>query len=124
MAFQKRYFADRWQETCERAGVTGLHFHDLRGTTVTMLAEAGCTLPQIVSITGHTLRSAQVIIERYLSRTSKLAVSAIAKFENVLETDFAKRPAKQDRQNQPKSWPPRRDSNPQPPDSKSGALSS
>jgi hypothetical protein len=51
-------------------------------------------LPEIVSITGHSLRRAQDVLEKYLSRTSKLAESAIAKFENVIETDFAKRPAK------------------------------
>jgi hypothetical protein len=34
------------------------------------------------------------MLEKYLSRTSKLAESAIAKFENVTETEFAKRPAK------------------------------
>jgi hypothetical protein len=42
-----------------------------------MLAEAGCTLPEIVSITGHTLRRAQDILDKYLARTSKLAESAI-----------------------------------------------
>jgi integrase len=94
LAFKKRYFAEHWADTCKKAGITGLHFHDIRGTTVTMLAEAGCTLPEIVSITGHTLRSAQEILDKYLARTSRLAESAIAKFENVLETDFAKRPAK------------------------------
>jgi len=59
-----------------------------------MSAEAGCTLPEIVSITGHTLRRAQDILDKYLAQTSKLAVSAIAKFENVIATDFAKRTAK------------------------------
>jgi hypothetical protein len=72
---------------------------NLRGITTTMLAEAGCALPQIVSIAGHTLRSAQIILERYLARTSKLAISAMAKFENVIATDSAKRPAKQGSQN-------------------------
>jgi integrase len=95
LAFKKRYFAEQWEQTCKAAGIVGLHFHDIRGTTVTMLAEAGCTLPEIVSITGHTLRRAQDILDKYLARTSKLAESAIAKFENVMETDFAKRPAKQ-----------------------------
>jgi integrase len=94
LAFKKRYFAEKWEETCKLAGIEELHFHDIRGTTVTLLAESGCTLPEIVSITGHSLRTAQTIIEKYLARTSKLAASAIAKFENVLETDFAKRPAK------------------------------
>jgi hypothetical protein len=27
--------------------ITDLHFHDLRGTAITMLAEAGCTVPEI-----------------------------------------------------------------------------
>ncbi len=94
LPFKKRYFADQWEETCKVAGIDGLHFHDIRGTTVTMLAEAGCTLPEIVSITGHTLRRAQDILDKYLARTNKLAESAIAKFENVVETDFAKRDAK------------------------------
>jgi integrase len=93
-AYSKRYFAEHWEKTCKVAGVADLHFHDIRGTTVTMLAEAGCTLPEIVSITGHTLRRAQDILDKYLARTSRLAASAIAKFENVIETDFAKRGAK------------------------------
>jgi integrase len=94
LSFKKRYFAEKWEETCKLACIEELHFHDIRGTTVTLLAESGCTLPEIVSITGHSLRTAQTIIEKYLARTSKLAASAIAKFENVLDTDFAKRPAK------------------------------
>ena len=59
LAFKKRYFAEQWEATCKAANIVDLHFHDIRGTTVTMLAEAGCTLPEIVSITGHTLRRAQ-----------------------------------------------------------------
>jgi hypothetical protein len=74
--------------------VTDLHFHDLGGTAVTMLFRAGCNIGEIVTITGHSLRRAQDILEKYLARTSQLAESAIAKFENVLETDFAKRSAK------------------------------
>jgi len=60
------------------------------------------TVPEIVSITGHSLRRAQDILEKYLARTSKLADNAIAKFENALETNSAKRPAKQGGQNAPK----------------------
>jgi integrase len=94
LAFKKRYFAELWDQSCKAAGIVNLHFHDIRGTTVTMLAQAGCTLPEIVAITGHSLRRAQDILEKYLARTSKLAESAIAKFENAMETDFAKRAAK------------------------------
>ena len=38
-------------------------------------------------------RRAQEILDKYLARTSWLAESAIAKFENVVATDFAKRAA-------------------------------
>jgi hypothetical protein len=61
-----------------------------------MLFRAGCNIGEIVTITGHSLRRAQEILDKYPTRTSQLAESAIAKFENVLETDFAKRPANAD----------------------------
>lgn len=81
--------------TKRAAGIgSELHFHDLRGTTVTMLFEAGCTVAETAAITGHTLRSAQSILDKYLARTSPLATSAIVKFENRMEQERAKRPAK------------------------------
>lgn len=64
-----------------------LHFHDLRGTAVTRLAEAGCTVPEIAAITGHSLESAGRILSRYLGPTPALSESAIAKLEtNRVET--------------------------------------
>jgi integrase len=99
-SYSKRYLAEQWEKTCKAAGIVDLHFHDIRGTTVTMLAEAGCTLPEIVSITGRTLRRAQDIPDKYLARTSKVAESAIAKFENVIATDFAKADCKMTTSNQ------------------------
>lgn len=96
--FKKRYFSSKWEETCTLAKIEGLHFHDLRGTTVTMLFQAGCNLGQIVSVTGHSLRRAQEILDRYLARTSTMADTAIAKFETVLAQDFAKQGAKREPQ--------------------------
>lgn len=105
-AFQKRYFAEKWDEVYTAASLPGvgdeasgippdpkarLHFHDIRGTTVTMLFEAGCTVAEVASITGHSLRRAQEILDRYLSRTSSMATNAIAKFENNMAPDFANR---------------------------------
>ena len=90
-AWQKRYFAEQWDEASKAAGITDLHFHDLRGTAVTMLAEAKCDVPEIASITGHSLKSVHTILEKYLSRTKLLAESAMTKFENASSTDFANR---------------------------------
>ena len=66
-----------------------LHFNDLRGTAITLLAESGATVPQIVSITGHTMQSATRILERYLSMTPALSKAAMTAFENASATVFA-----------------------------------
>jgi integrase len=66
-----------------------LHFHDLRGTTVTLLSESGSTPQQIAPITGHSLKTVHRILERYLARTSGLAEQAIFNWENSERTKFA-----------------------------------
>jgi len=66
-----------------------LHFNDIRGTAITLLAESGATIPQIVSITGHTMQSATRILERYLSMTQALSKAAMNAFENASATAFA-----------------------------------
>lgn len=90
-AWQARYFKAQWQKASRSAGIEQLHFHDLRGTAVTMLAEAGCTTSHIAAITGHSMRTVNSIVDRYLARTKDLATSAMALFENATSTDFANR---------------------------------
>lgn len=76
-------FRNAWRRLSRKAGITDLTFHDLRGTAVTRLAEAGCTQAEIATITGHSLRDVGAILERYQARTAKLAISAIAKLERA-----------------------------------------
>lgn len=56
-----------------------LQFMHLRHTAVTELAIIGCTTLQIAGITGHTPKSVEQILTRYLVRTSALAAAAVAK---------------------------------------------
>jgi integrase len=74
--------SNRWKDVCRRIGVHDLHFHDLRGTTVTLLADCGATEPEIASITGHSLRSVHAILSSYLGRTKTQASNAVAKFSS------------------------------------------
>jgi hypothetical protein len=53
-----------------------LQFMHLRHTAVTELAISGCTTLQIAGITGHTPKSVEQILTRYLVRTADLAASA------------------------------------------------
>jgi len=80
-AWKKRYFSQCWQEASQQANILDLHFHDLRGTAITMLAEAGATVPEIASATGHSLQHVTRILEVYLARTRPLADGAIAKLD-------------------------------------------
>lgn len=79
-------FRHKWRETTLAAGVDGKRFQDLRGTTVTALADAGCTPIQIASITGHSIRSVESILEHYVARTRAQADAAILMLENAKRT--------------------------------------
>ena len=79
-------FGTSWFKTSRKAGIVELTFNDIRGTSITMLSEAGCTPQEIATITGHTLKSVAQILERYLARTRPLAEAAILKLENARAT--------------------------------------
>jgi integrase len=51
----------------------GLVFRTLRHSAVTWLAEAGCELPLIAGVTGHSLKTVEQIVDRHLIRTRRLA---------------------------------------------------
>lgn len=70
------------------SAIKDLHFHDLRGTAVTMLAEAGCSNAEIAAITGHSMQHVETILTKYVSLTRDLAQSAMAKLENA-GSDFS-----------------------------------
>jgi integrase len=87
-------FRATWRKTCERAGVKGLTFHDLRGTAVSRLASAGATEMEIAAITGHAVSNVRSIMDKfYFNRDPAMAVSAVQKLEK--RTKSANRPANQ-----------------------------
>ncbi|MER9622649.1 hypothetical protein NKI98_14615 [Mesorhizobium sp. M0222] len=65
---------------------------DLRDTAVTWLALAGCTIPEICAITGHSLSSATRVLKHYLAVHPEMADAAIKKmvswYEAGGETEF------------------------------------
>ena len=75
-------FRASWRKACAIAGITGVTFHDLRGTAVTRLALVGASEAEIATITGHSLRDVHAILDaHYLARDPKLGESAIRKLE-------------------------------------------
>lgn len=61
----------------EAAGFKGKTFQDLRRSAVYRLALAGCTIPMISSITGHSYSRCEQILEVYLPRTTEMARLAV-----------------------------------------------
>ena len=82
-AWKADNFRHHWRAATLAAGLDGKRFQDLRGTTVTALADAGCTPIHIASITGHSIRSVESILEHYLARTRTQADAAIHKLETA-----------------------------------------
>lgn len=70
-------------DTCEGLthGTVPLLFMDLRRTAVVNLARAGCTVPEIAAITGHSKRTIHELLETYLPTDAAVAENAIAKLE-------------------------------------------
>jgi integrase len=86
-AWTESGFRASWRKACAKAGVVGVTFHDLRGTAVTRLALAGCTTPEIATVTGHSLRDVGAILDsHYMNRDPKLAEAAVRKLERRTES--------------------------------------
>ncbi|PSJ42130.1 tyrosine-type recombinase/integrase [Allosphingosinicella deserti] len=77
----KVHFQHTWRKATLAAGLDGLHFHDLRGTTCTKLAEAGATPSEIASYLGWTVSTVNRMLDTYQAMTASLSDSAVAKLE-------------------------------------------
>jgi integrase len=76
---------DEAVKTCP--SVADFTFPDLRDTAVTWYARAGCTVPQIASITGHSLASIYAILKHYLALDAEMADEAVRKLVEYMERE-------------------------------------
>lgn len=64
-----------------------LTLHGIHGSAMTRLTEDGCKVPEIATITGHSVNDVEAILDaHYLGWTTKLAVPAVAKLERAAAT--------------------------------------
>lgn len=74
------------------AGLEHCTFQQLRHTAVVGLARASCTVPEIASITGHTIASVAAILRRYLPRDAEVAKNAVVKRETYRSVRLSQKP--------------------------------
>ncbi len=87
--FKYHNFRRRFGNAMESAGLAGLVFHGLRYTAAAKLADAGCSLKEIASITGH---KSLAMIEKYTrdADQERLSGAAIIAWENASQTKNGK----------------------------------
>ncbi|SFO77213.1 Site-specific recombinase XerD [Cohaesibacter marisflavi] len=83
-------YRKEFRKVCDRAAekmpsLKGFRDQDLRDTAVTWLANAGCTLPQMASITGHSVENIHKILKHYLAQTPEQASLAAQKLLVYIE---------------------------------------
>ncbi len=61
------------------ASLAGFRDQDLRDTAVTWLARAEAALPEIASVTAHSLQSIHDVLKHHLARHPEMAKQTIAK---------------------------------------------
>jgi len=62
----------RWKAACVRAGVEGLHFHDLRHTAITRMSDKLSNVIELSAVTGH--KSVQMLKRYYHPSAEALAL--------------------------------------------------
>ncbi|OJY68613.1 MAG: hypothetical protein BGP16_05035 [Sphingobium sp. 66-54] len=75
------HFQHHWRKATLAAELDGLHFHDIRGTTCTMLAQKGATPSEIAAVLGWTVTTVNQMLDTYQAMTAQLSNNAVAKLE-------------------------------------------
>ncbi|MHA6731477.1 tyrosine-type recombinase/integrase [Devosia sp. A369] len=74
-------FKGAWRKAVSRTGLSGITFHDLRGTFITLAHRAGASIVEIAEATGHDEKECERIIRKHYLATG--AEPVVMKLEAV-----------------------------------------
>jgi integrase len=73
-ALRRSNFRPIWNAACARAGMPGLHFHDLRHIGGTLAAATGASLKELMARLGHSSTRAAMIYQ-HATKDRDLAIA-------------------------------------------------
>lgn len=76
-------FKAAWRKAVSKAGISGVTFHDLRGTFITLSHRAGASMADIAEASGHDEKECERIIRHhYLATGAEKAISRLSSTKN------------------------------------------
>jgi len=84
-------FSWRWRQARDRAGVPGLHFHDLRHLGLTLAAVAGATTRELMKRAGHASPRAALIYQHASEDRDAVIAAALTRLASTRPAKIAPR---------------------------------
>lgn len=83
----KKGFKATWRRVISDVGISGVTFHDLRGTFITLAHRAGSSIQEIATASGHAEKDCEAIIRRHYLSTGAEGVIARLELNKRFATD-------------------------------------
>lgn len=75
-------YQGQFRKELARIGISGLHFHDLRGTFITMRRREGSSIEDIAQISGHSTKDVRAVLEKhYLAKDGTVTDAVILRMD-------------------------------------------
>ncbi|MCM2576007.1 site-specific integrase [Streptomyces meridianus] len=75
---RRNHFNRLWHQACERAGISGLRFHDLRHTGNTLAASTGASTCELMARMGHSTARAALIYQHASAERDRLIADSVS----------------------------------------------
>ncbi|WP_405706460.1 tyrosine-type recombinase/integrase [Streptomyces sp. NBC_00069] len=87
---RRNHFNLLWHKACRKAGIKGLHFHDLRHTGNTLAASTGASTRELMARMGHSTARAALIYQHASADRDRLIADALSKLVQGTRKDTRK----------------------------------
>jgi integrase len=85
----RKGFKSAWRIGIDRVGISGVTFHDLRGTFITLAYRSGSSIREIAEASGHDEKECEAIIRKhYLSTGAEMVISRLESAKQFIPSEW------------------------------------